>query len=64
MSPTVCRSLILVTLVYSGTTFASDHQDSLIRGLWALTTQADPVLPKDLQHVVGIQPATTTSKSG
>jgi hypothetical protein len=59
-----CRSMMLMTLVYSATTVASDHQDSLVRGLWSLTAQADPIVPNDLRRTLGIQPDHYTQESG
>lgn len=41
---------------YTGTAVAAEAQEVLVRGLWSLTTQAEPITPRDVQRALRINP--------
>jgi hypothetical protein len=43
-------------IAYSETTIAAESPEKLVRGLWSLTTQADPIRPNDIQRALSINP--------
>jgi hypothetical protein len=61
-----CPWLLLTFLfmLYSETTAATEAQERLIRGLWSLATQADPIRPTDVQRALNINPSHYVSNPG
>jgi hypothetical protein len=61
-----CRwlTLSIFFMTYSGATVATEAKERLIRGLWTLTTQSDPIRPVDVQRALSINANHYVSKPG